>query len=515
MNLNLQILYDEFTNVRSYHFPASSTKRKITTFSSYTPDLQLRQDILYLVPEPIEPAFPDGGEYFFLYLTPDNCQRDYACRGNYLELIQTENYGLPEVIRDLENAFLKYDLWEQELTDALMKKKSISYLCRLGQKVFQNPILVHNPEYEILAAVESDTIHFTYTVREPHTNHLQEALVKDLIFRKDYLDTFNYTSPEYWLDDDDETLSIYMNLFDYSRKYIGRIIIDENQKFGFGTAALLVFFVKFLEATLRNNTIKKLDTLQIFKNSCLEHLSGVSSLRREELKTELLLYGWKPFDAYFCINIQAPTQSVKLHVTPYESLLFDHYIPDCLTLNYQDELVLIFNLTRSSKTREEECAQIAYIVRENLLSAGISTEFSDFFEFPAYYKQAKAARLTGTRLYPTQWLFKFENVALKHVLINGTDSLPFHVLMPATLNSIIKYDQLHGTEYYRTLRNFVLYDKKTADAIEDLYVHRSTFKSRMKKISEMLVLNLNDPDVVFYLKIIIHLLESDAERSKR
>ena len=37
----------------------------------------------------------------------------------------------------------------------------------------------------------------------------------------------------------------------------------------------------------------------------------------------------------------------------------------------------------------------------------------------------------------------------------------------------------------------------------------------MKKISEMLVLNLNDPDVVFYLKIIIHLLESDAERSKR
>ena len=176
---------------------------------------------------------------------------------------------------------------------------------------------------------------------------------------------------------------------------------------------------------------------------------------------------------------------------------------------------MIFNLTRSSKTREEECAQIAYIVRENLLSAGISTEFSDFFEFPAYYKQAKAARLTGTRLYPTQWLFKFENVALKHVLINGTDSLPFHVLMPATLNSIIKYDQLHGTEYYRTLRNFVLYDKKTADAIEDLYVHRSTFKSRMKKISEMLVLNLNDPDVVFYLKIIIHLLESDAERSKR
>ena len=64
-------------------------------------------------------------------------------------------------------------------------------------------------------------------------------------------------------------------------------------------------------------------------------------------------------------------------------------------------------------------------------------------------------------------------------------------LIPASILELIRYDRTHDTSYYKTLLNYIEFDSHTAKAIDDLYIHRNTFKSRMKKIRELLDMDLD------------------------
>ena len=63
----------------------------------------------------------------------------------------------------------------------------------------------------------------------------------------------------------------------------------------------------------------------------------------------------------------------------------------------------------------------------------------------------------------------------------GADTLPVRTLIPASILELIRYDRTHDTSYYKTLLNYIEFDSHTAKAIDDLYIHRNTFKSRMKR----------------------------------
>lgn len=503
MRLNLPILWDHLPRVCDLRLERPFVERPLLTFSLLEPGTPLREDVLYVIAAAgaaPEPGCPGGS---FLVLpgcsVPDT--------GDYLSLEPGDGCSCAEILACLSQIFHDYSVWEAELETLLLDRQPLPSLCNLALQVFGNPILVHDAEYGILALAEPADNPFTYDMRQPGSSQLSESLVKDLTLRKDYLETFDLRGPAYWLDDDEKTFSLYRNLFAEDGTYLGRIIIDENHPFSHGAESLLEFFSRLLESSLQAGASRIPATLEILKNACLAHLDNPSPETRQALTAELQLYGWKPHDRYFCIHMHLSQESVQMHMPSYESLFLDHYIPHCLTLYYQDELILLFNLTQRGESRDEICTKIAYVVRENLLRGGVSTEFSDFLAFPQYFQQARAARITGGQLHPTQWLIKFETVALDHLLLHGSDALPLEVWIPASLQTIQHYDQVHGTELFHTLEQMVLYGRNTS-AMEALYVHRSTLQSRMKRILEMVELDLSNADTRLYLKAVFHLLKA-------
>ena len=93
----------------------------------------------------------------------------------------------------------------------------------------------------------------------------------------------------------------------------------------------------------------------------------------------------------------------------------------------------------------------------------------------------------------------------------GANTLPMRTLIPPSILKLIRYDRTHDTSYYKTLLNYIEFDSHTAKAIDDLYIHRNTFKSRIKKIRELLEMELDSPQERLYLMLIFRILRRYPE----
>ena len=513
MELNIHILMNELEHVSGYRGEQDYLDRKLSFYTLYQPGCVLRRDTLYLMESADQvldiPELESGTALLFLAGTePLAGDFPYGCSWICMDGSLTAD----ALLSRLEEIFEKYNRWEQGLSAVLSGERSIEALCRLSLPIFNSPVMVHNREYELMGYAEAGNASFSYSLLQEGTNYLDRNITDELFFRSDYLTTLEFVTPQYWSNEGEEFISIYSNIFDENGEYWGRIVIDGvNITLTDGHLALLSVFTETVRALAVRHSGSRFNAQEAFKNYALEYLRSPSEFDADKLLMAMRLAGWKRSGPFFCVCMELTETGQELHSAAYESVLFDHQLHGYLSLEYEDRLLLLCNLGLGLEGRDEECRRLAYIVRDNLFKSGISTEFSDFFQFPDYYRQAEAALYSGKECSSTQWLFKFEDYALHYVLNCGADTLPVRTLIPASILELIRYDRTHDTSYYKTLLNYIEFDSHTAKAIDDLYIHRNTFKSRMKKIRELLDMDLDSPQERLYLMLIFRILKRYPE----
>lgn len=513
MKLNAKILWKDLTRVQETALTADYMERTLTTYTLYTEGISVHADTLYILPDDrcLEAFHQNQSEAAVtavcLWPSP---RQDLKAHWNYL--FMDEDVSLNQILLELEDIFTRYNQWEHDLTLSLSRIGTISDLCHISLPIFGNPIMVHNRDYEIVGSAEANGMRFDYPLKEPGTDYLNETVTKDLFFRSDYPTAAKYTAPQYWLDDEDDMLSIYVNIFDEQQEYWGRIIIDGvNDQLMDGHLALLSVLEEAVRPLALKKTSYRAGSRKIFKRFAMEYFRAPQTFRREQLLTVMHLNGWHRKDHFFCVCAETSAHRLQLNTVEYESMVFDRHFHNYLSLTWNERLILICNLTLSGQSREKECRQLAYIIRENLYKSGISTEFQDFFDFPDYFLQAQSALYAGQTKNGTKWLFKFEDYALAHILRHGANTLPLKTLVPGYILALHQYDKKHDTAYLQTLQSYIESDAHTVKAIDKLYIHRSTFNSRMKKIREMTAVDLDSYENRMYLMIIFRILQKHPE----
>ena len=72
----------------------------------------------------------------------------------------------------------------------------------------------------------------------------------------------------------------------------------------------------------------------------------------------------------------------------------------------------------------------------------------------------------------------------------------------------LKYeDEAKGTEFYNTLKEYLLHGNNVSMTSKKLYIHRNTMIYRLGKINEILDVDINDPVVSRRLMLSIMLQE--------
>ena len=83
---------------------------------------------------------------------------------------------------------------------------------------------------------------------------------------------------------------------------------------------------------------------------------------------------------------------------------------------------------------------------------------------------------------------------------------------PAYLLDLMEYDRIQGTQYYNTLRVYLLCERNIPATAAALIIHRTTLTYRLGKILELTHLNLDNANLRMYLLLSFQLLDQDGNR---
>ena len=105
--------------------------------------------------------------------------------------------------------------------------------------------------------------------------------------------------------------------------------------------------------------------------------------------------------------------------------------------------------------------------------------------------------------------FYYDDCAFPGLITYVRENFEYKAFMPPALFELYDLDKSTGTEYYKTLFWLLVNNGHAANAAKKLFIHRNTLKYRIDKILQIINVDINDSDVIAYLRICYSLMMVD------
>ena len=171
----------------------------------------------------------------------------------------------------------------------------------------------------------------------------------------------------------------------------------------------------------------------------------------------------------------------------------------------------IVNLSRPTEiTYGDFLPELGELLKEYGAVVGVSSLCRDFYSLHRYKVQAALAARIGMTREPDERIYMFNHYSLDY-MISGTTATftPDDVIHPC-LHTLIRYDRENGTEFCKTLRLYMQYQYNVLQASSLLFIHRSTFSVRIKRIETLCKINLEDERTRLHILLSFYILDTNG-----
>ncbi len=456
--------------------PAIQCKNERTEIAGtrlYQPDMQIKDDILYLGPS--DDFFHDG-------------DRRIVCR-HRSDFLRLETCDLWTVSNRIQDAFAFYAHWYESCMHAITAGYSLPVLLKRAAEVFPAPIMIVNAA-QILVAQSADLSGVIApedwdSVVENYS--LPEEKLKQ--FNQVYKDTF-YTKG---------VMSIPPGFFP-TKSYCIHILVNE-ERLGTvilkapgkdhtkGTLHLLELFAAIVQQWIQSDEENAAD-FRLTSNFAyaLEGKPGaLSALRRQ-----LSLFEWDTDCKKQLFVVAASKGRVPFDIRVSWKLAKENL--GIFALLYQGKLVFLCNLDMLSY--EDLAQSLCSILKENNCYGASSIPFTQLDQLLTAYQQV----LTAAEHSPKHpgMLYRCQDAAM-HMVVQIVQEATRGALIHPALSALKAHDLAHKTDYCQTLFCFLKNERRHQQTAEELFIHRNTLFLRLEKIQELWPLDLSDAEERFYL----------------
>ena len=151
--------------------------------------------------------------------------------------------------------------------------------------------------------------------------------------------------------------------------------------------------------------------------------------------------------------------------------------------------------------------EIEDMLRRYNAKLGVSAICRDFFSLPAYLKQAGIAIHFGERKESNGVVFRFGKYSLDYMLDSMLGNFTAEDVIHPSLPILMAYDKENNTEFCKTLRMFIRCKYNVLQASSELFIHRSTFSVRIKRIESLCNIDLDDERTRLHILVSFYILE--------
>lgn len=397
-----------------------------------------------------------------------------------------------QILDILQDLFTLFDEWNQKLQIALNSQRPLDLIIHASEKVFRNPMFIHDNYFYVLARSEQlDNADIWESDLRTGLPVVRHGIRNDFQLDREYLEGLSERKAVLFSANQRGYQILYRNLYS-SQRYIGRVLVDELVNvIQPGDYDVMEFLADFIQETIRNKGLARGGFDDHLDQEVRQLLSG--QLRdNQSLLRMMLQKGWRQDDLYLCMKL-VPNQTEAFLVSNTAVVDRLHVLmPSCYTLLYEDSVVMIVNMTSMDKPVNEIVAGLAVFLRDNLIKLGISSEFSRFFHLRSAYKQATIALEQGKRSESMYWYQYFEDYIMEYVTETMSAEMPVEMLVSDALNILRKYDSDNNTELYNTLKIYLRLERNLLQTAKKLFIHRSTLSYRIERIQNLTGVNLDE-----------------------
>ncbi len=504
MLLSIQMIVDAMNEHRWEFSPHVQGDRPVLRGCQfYQRGIQLRDDTLYIIPEGEGSRFPI---HRFCYVASEDL---FGAAPN----IHSLHRPVHEIANLVYGVFRDYHDFEASLSSIVNSGGTLTDLCREGEKFFHNPMFIHDNLFSVIGMPRDieTTSRFEHNT-ESGIYHIPLRMIDEFKYDPLYQETLTEHAAGLWgnVQKSSGFRSLYVNLWD-GAYYCGRLLINERQTSlkpsQFIAAEYLADYAMMI---IRRDLHTKNNYYRSFDDTFVDLVNG-KNIEQELLRNMLGILNWHISDRYICMRIQS--QDAKLSVNPVSALrsILSTQLEHFTSFFYEQQLCILINLTLSGLNPGVIHQRLAPHIRDNYMLGGISNPFVGINLFPAAFEQAAAALSYANGTRSNAWLISFEDCALDYFQNCVTKTMPLELYIAPQLHKLKQIDSERGTEYFQTLRAWLLNERSISKTAETLIVHRTTLTYRLDKLRELIPMDLDDSHLRLYLLLSFHLLDEHAE----
>ncbi len=312
---------------------------------------------------------------------------------------------------------------------------------------------------------------------------------------------------------------MYFNIFynsDYRAKLIA--ITDYSTEITDADMQLFRIFARHFEVLYERYAISPMrsESYESLQEILRDLINGNKSFPPQTIKSALDGANWKESDVYVAYYIPYE-EDVNISIkSAYILTLLENKWNKVITgstrgLALNNCIVWIVNASMPADvTPETFIPQFEEFLSQFNAKAGASNMFSNFLDLGTYVRQARLAYEFGKTRHPEKIFYSFSDYSLDYLLEHCTDSFSTNDVVTPAILKLIAYDRRENTEFCKTLRLF-FYNKYNATQTSDaLYIHRSTFAARIKRIEEICGIDLGDERTRLHILMSFYLLENEG-----
>ena len=499
--LNMQMIVDDLEDDYGISFFYANEDKKFSYPEIYYGQKDLSPDTLYVAETSVFEKHP---------ITAENISRvcvgalDLQDNPDYSIIVLGDGINWQEIYNRVQKTFHRYISWNQKLINILDSGGGLYELCVAGIEFFDNPLYVHDENFNILAMPMWVEGMNHYSLDE-NTGNLSVPMHVLARFKADpeYLKTLSVKKAAIWNPKRNAHRVLYVNIWAYNSQYCGRFLIQElNSSFKPSDFRMAEHFARILSVAFERNLFKT-NSVSSFEEILKGMVMG-EEFEDSYFKNRMKMVGWENDHSFICfammvdagygniISMNKVCSSIRMAVRESFSFAVDDLVYSICNLTLEENSIegIRLNLERLCEGMEAYC--------------GGSMEFTDLKRFPDYCRQAKGALKVCKEADKAKVLLFSDNV-LEYIISHFKEEYDADMVCSKAVRRLKAFDAENNTNYLETLRRYLENGMQQTLTANELFIHRSTLIYRIKKIEELTGVDLNDPDTRLYIQISIRL----------
>ncbi len=446
----------------------------------------------------------DLQRHFFIFINLKSFSEEIKNKYDYLNyacfLDPISERDTIVLLRDLIAKKMDYYNKCQILMDLLLEDYSLDEILEEASLVFNNPIVVIDKSFKIVANSKVDNIKDKYWLNNIANGFCSYDFVNSVNNIREFREGISKNVPFYMTCQMDKSEKLISKIFTNKKEFGYLIVLDSMSKVNLDNLDLTSFLAKIVSEYLLKNTSKHF-YLDLTRENLLTSLLDGSIVTSLDLKERLKLVE-EDFPKTFKILL--------LDLRYGENKSIDGFIEEInkvfvrpLILYFDRYLVCVFD----SRDLESKKDKLKMILKKTNLTGLISSELDNLLSISSAYKilvnnldlidllnlkdnliEAQSLRMISV----------FKDLSKKNNLIDYCN--------PKLLN-LVSYDLENKTDYYSTLKTYCETNMNLVESAKELYLHRNTIAYRLAKIEELFDIKIEGYKDYLDLLLSISILE--------